>query len=332
MKYLSTIFFFGLMSIVSVEAQQNQEWNLNGSNNVISTIQSNSQNSNSEFPLLNLNWNYPSSQAESSYTIERNYQFRNEGALYLRYATENSGFTNQLKLGGGSFETYVPFTANQPSSFNENAKFYDKVLIENSTFSIGTSINDLYIPNGYKMQVKGNANFVNRIDLHSDLRLEGTNEIEFGWGVSKYSKAGKIIYEGADGKNLDIYGAGTQNDKLKIRLYDQVLINANDITGTHSDYKLGVKGKIVCTSLVCKTGSSSIWADYVFQDEYELMEYDDLRNFIKSNKHLPNIPKEEEVIEDGIDVGVMNAKLLQKIEELTLYVLDLENRIKQLEK
>ncbi|TKG91605.1 hypothetical protein EYV94_21510 [Puteibacter caeruleilacunae] len=66
---------------------------------------------------------------------------------------------------------------------------------------------------------------------------------------------------------------------------------------------------------------SEIWADYVFDNDYKLMPIEQVANFIDENGHLPNIPNAKTVKKDGISVGEMNAKLLEKIEELTLYVI-----------
>jgi hypothetical protein len=62
------------------------------------------------------------------------------------------------------------------------------------------------------------------------------------------------------------------------------------------------------------------------------LSLEELERYIKLNKHLPEIPTAQEVKENGILLGEMNAKLLQKIEELTLYVIDLQKKIDSLEK
>ena len=72
------------------------------------------------------------------------------------------------------------------------------------------------------------------------------------------------------------------------------------------------------------------WPDYVFASEYDLTPLHELKAFIKENKHLPNIPKADEVAQEGIEVGEMNRKLLEKVEELTLYVIQLQEQIDQL--
>lgn len=73
------------------------------------------------------------------------------------------------------------------------------------------------------------------------------------------------------------------------------------------------------------------WADFVFDKAYKLPSLESIENHIQSNKTLPGIPSEKEVKENGIDLGDMQIKLLQKIEELTLYVIDQDKRIKALE-
>ncbi|MEZ5198827.1 MAG: hypothetical protein R2764_21360 [Bacteroidales bacterium] len=69
------------------------------------------------------------------------------------------------------------------------------------------------------------------------------------------------------------------------------------------------------------------WKDCVFENNYDLMSLKETEAFIKEHKHLPGIPSEKEVLENGINVGEMNALLLQKIEELTLYVIELEKKL-----
>lgn len=72
------------------------------------------------------------------------------------------------------------------------------------------------------------------------------------------------------------------------------------------------------------------WSDFVFDKDYKLPSLTEVENHIKEHKHLPDVPSEAEVMENGINVAEMQAKLLQKIEELTLYVIDQQKEIKEL--
>ncbi|MDL2313134.1 hypothetical protein LJC68_09700 [Bacteroidales bacterium OttesenSCG-928-B11] len=82
---------------------------------------------------------------------------------------------------------------------------------------------------------------------------------------------------------------------------------------------------------VAVNGSNIFWPDYVFAPEYKLMPLKEVEQFVKENRHLPDIPSEEDVLNNGIDVAEMNALLLKKVEELTLYIIDLEKRVSSME-
>lgn len=72
---------------------------------------------------------------------------------------------------------------------------------------------------------------------------------------------------------------------------------------------------------------TNVWADYVFKKDYKLKSLSEVKEFIDTNGHLPNIPSEKEVIEEGIDVSEMNVKMMEKIEELFLYTIELKEEI-----
>lgn len=100
--------------------------------------------------------------------------------------------------------------------------------------------------------------------------------------------------------------------------------------------KVAVAGKVVCKEIeVTLTGLP----DFVFNKDYKLMSLYDVENFINSNNHLPGVPSQQEVVSKGLNLGDMNATLLQKVEELTLYMIQLQKendalktRISNLEK
>ena len=72
------------------------------------------------------------------------------------------------------------------------------------------------------------------------------------------------------------------------------------------------------------------WSDFVFDDGYRLMPLGEVERYIDANRHLPEVPSAQEVEENGVDVGEMNKLLLQKVEELTLYIIDLQKQIDEL--
>jgi hypothetical protein len=93
------------------------------------------------------------------------------------------------------------------------------------------------------------------------------------------------------------------------------------------DITLFVNGNIEANKIRVSTES---WWDKVLKPDYKLRSLSQLETFIKENKHLPDIPSEKEVKENGIDVGEMNALLVKKIEELTLYTIEQQKEIEQL--
>ncbi|MCB0401819.1 MAG: hypothetical protein KDD41_07030, partial [Flavobacteriales bacterium] len=99
----------------------------------------------------------------------------------------------------------------------------------------------------------------------------------------------------------------------------------------NGDYTLYVAKGILTERVKVALRSSSEWADYVFADDYQLMPLQEVEAFVASNNHLPGVPSAEEVHASGIDVATMDAKLLEKIEELTLYIIEMEKQIKDLQ-
>jgi hypothetical protein len=91
--------------------------------------------------------------------------------------------------------------------------------------------------------------------------------------------------------------------------------------------KLEVNGVIRSKELIVETG----WADYVFEDNYKLPSLETVEKHIKINKHLPNIPSANTIQNQGLSVGAVQTKMMEKIEELTLYIIEQNKRIKELE-
>lgn len=128
--------------------------------------------------------------------------------------------------------------------------------------------------------------------------------------------ATKNIVMGFDGGNtyLETYG-GT----LLVNYYEQNKVIFTGEVEFISDIK--VNGKIYASEVIVQTPP---FPDYVFKPDYNLKPLKELENYIKKNNHLPGIPSSEFVAENGVSVGDLGVKLLEKIEELTLYVIELK--------
>lgn len=113
-----------------------------------------------------------------------------------------------------------------------------------------------------------------------------------------------------------------------VNVRNKMRIGANAANGTYSNYALSVDGRIIAKECVIQITD---WADYVFAENYALRPLNEVEQFINTNKHLPEIPSEKQVLEEGVGLGEMNKLLLKKVEELTLYIIDQDKRLKELE-
>ena len=135
------------------------------------------------------------------------------------------------------------------------------------------------------------------------------------------------VYGAASGgtNNYAVYGSGD------IKASSQMFIGTTTtMESAASTYELLVDGEIICEEL--KVENSNTWPDYVFDKEYELPSLEEIDAFIKVNKHLPNIPSAKVIESEGFLIGEMHNKTIEKVEELTLYAIDADKRIKALEK
>jgi hypothetical protein len=105
-----------------------------------------------------------------------------------------------------------------------------------------------------------------------------------------------------------------------------MLIGKN--TQDNKTYKLDVVGKIRADEVVVNTTG----ADFVFEKDYKLPTIEHVANYVQENKHLPDIPSANEMVKNGVSMGDMQVKLLQKVEELTLYAIQQNDSKKELEK
>lgn len=120
------------------------------------------------------------------------------------------------------------------------------------------------------------------------------------------------------------------NTNVSIPAAMSVYKGGNVGIGTTQDYgfKLSVNGSIRAKEIRVQTS----WADYVFADDYCLKPLAEVESYIKENKHLPDIQPASEIQENGLDMAAGTTKMMAKIEELTLYLIDQNKRLEQLEK
>ncbi|MEN0048907.1 MAG: hypothetical protein AAF806_17720 [Bacteroidota bacterium] len=124
-----------------------------------------------------------------------------------------------------------------------------------------------------------------------------------------------------------LLGGPTPDKRFYLTTAGNVGIGTSNIP---SGYKVAIDGNTICEELMVELSGN--WPDYVFREDYELLPLSELKVFVEDKGHLPNIPSADTIEGKGVQaVGAIQIKLLEKIEELTLYILQQEERIKQLE-
>ena len=127
------------------------------------------------------------------------------------------------------------------------------------------------------------------------------------------------------------YEEGNQVRKIKFNTIENSWINTPGFVGIGTDHpqtKLDVRGAIRANEIYVNNVSG---ADFVFDDSYNLRPLSEVKDFVQQNQHLPEIPSAAEMQENGVNMNELQMQMLQKIEELTLYVINQEQRIKELE-
>lgn len=130
-----------------------------------------------------------------------------------------------------------------------------------------------------------------------------------------------------------VMGSGQMAISMPASSTDDRAIRVSDQSGVDA-FRVLREGAVYATEYYAMLKSEfPSYPDYVFDESYQLMPLNELQEYVKQNKHLPNIPSAKEIHEQGsINLAEMNRLYLEKIEELTLYILQLEERISDLEK
>lgn len=221
---------------------------------------------------------------------------------------------------------------------NKGEFFSQFVVKPNGNVGVGVNWNDPILnnkrmvitdnnPNALDLNVRGFA----LIDgQNASLLFGATGGEDFGqWGIeyNEYATVkGLNFWKPAGSNNFgNYYMFLTDTGKVSIGLDP-------NMAGTYSgNFKLYVADGIMTEKVKVTLRSSSDWSDYVFEDDYKLLPLEEVEAHIAKNGHLPNVPSAEEVAKEGIDLAKMDAKLLEKIEELTLYVIEQQKQIKKLQ-
>jgi hypothetical protein len=177
----------------------------------------------------------------------------------------------------------------------------------------------------------GNVSNLDSSNPNRNLKLlENTGKMLIGWNKSK--GAGETDFVGNPGGGsiggfafYNHSNEGIEKQLMWITGEGKLLIGIDGNPVSTANYKMAVGGGVIAESVTVKLQGN--WPDFVFEEKYKLMPLKELRTFVDRYQHLPGIPTALEVSKAGLNLGEMNTKLLRKVEELTLYLLEKDKQL-----
>jgi len=151
--------------------------------------------------------------------------------------------------------------------------------------------------------------------------LDAGDPRDLEFATIKGAKENSTPGDGSGYLAFGTYGTGGMVEKMRIASSGNVGIGT-----TSPDQKLTVKGTIHSQEVIV---DMNVLPDYVFKPAYHLPTLNAVKAYIDQNHHLPEMPSAEQVAKDGLSLGDMNAKLLKNVEELTLYLIENDNKDKE---
>lgn len=277
------------------------------------------------------NGNLNFSQAIRVRTNQGNFTTERGGGLIMQNADViTAGVFGIREFAWQGALAFYTHTASEENTFGST--FTEKMrLTYNGNLGIGVTVPE------NKLHVKienGDLNFNQAVRVQTNegnftsgrgggIIMQNSNVVTAGiFGVRQIGWQGALAFYTHDGAADNIFDS-TFTEKMRINHNGNVGIGT-----TNPGYLLDVNGSLNAQSLY--NSGQLQWADFVFHKNYKLPALSDVEAHIRANGHLKDIPSKKQVIESGYNLGDMDAKLLQKIEELTLYVIELNKKIETL--
>jgi len=227
--------------------------------------------------------------------------------LQLRNGNSDKGFVqivdNDLKIG----------TNTQTGNFIIKTNGADRMFVHDDG-KVGINFAG---SSTHMLAVGQNAFGYTGIDFYNDLNVRRGN-LRFS------NTDGFLRSEGTGTFNISVANAGHG-----IILHPEGTISIGNL-GFINGYKLSVYGKATASEFTVTALNQ--WPDYVFEKDYHLKPLSEVKKFIEQNKHLPNIPAAAEIEKSGVPLGDMSKRLMEKVEELTLYIIQLQEQVDELKK
>lgn len=326
---MKKIFLVNFMSLISSLAFA--QWTSNG--NVISTTQNVGIGTTAPGYLLDVNGNmraknivFPSgSQLSMVLGDNFTYQGRSMGHYALAWMPDlwNTGGPAlwQSAFGGIKFFTAGQFRMGINSSGNVG------IGTENPAYKLDVNGDVRF----FNFVLEGNSSITRSLTDNFAYQSKNVGHNSFGWYVDSWDTSSASLWQSGVG-GMRFFTGG--QFRMAIHRSGNIGIGTDsptqklDVNGNIKGNNIYSNGTVFANEVKVE---ATAWSDFVFDKEYKLLPLNEVKAHIEEYKHLPDMPSEKQVIEEGINVAEMQAKLLQKIEELTLYIIEQGNKNKELE-
>lgn len=261
---------------------------------------------------------------------DANYKMNVYGDVILGHHFDNIGGNEKLSFGGTSNTDALYFQRYNTSAnatdlrvnIGDDGGNADRFVVGYTPYSTTNWNSALVVEAGGRMgigtdQITGELS----VGLHHGSKLSVGN--------NAWTKKDIIVtsWDNINGDYTDLLVPGNVANSSFMRINQFGNVGIGTLT-PDAQYKLSVNGRIRAKGMRVQSAG---WSDFVFEPDYKLLSLPELEKFVKANKHLPEIPTAQDVMTNGQEVGEIQSKLLQKIEELTLYTIELNKQVKALE-
>lgn len=229
------------------------------------------------------------------------------------------GAANMYGFGVGSGTLYAKANGRHAWYVGENFDSSPEMALTSTGLGIGTNS-----PNHELVVQANNPAFQIRDDVSNNSANAARIELLERAGGS--FNGGAFLHWNGESNRLFL-GTKQSGVNTNVLVINRSGSNVGIGTQNPGNYRLAVNGAIRAKEIVVESG----WADFVFADDYRLRSLSEVETHIDTHGHLPEIPSAATVAKEGVRVGEMESKLLQKIEELTLYMIDVNKRVAELE-
>jgi hypothetical protein len=240
----------------------------------------------------------------------------------------NAGTEKGFLQASGNNVRLGTYSSNTTGNIVFNIKGTDRMTIAddgNIGMGISAPVGKFQIATGYEAGLSTHGYLMLGTEGGSNLVLD-VNEI-----MARTNGVAANLNLQNEGGNVYIGDPAAFTSAHRLGVDGNAVITGNmriGTTVTPSGYKLAIDGKMICTEVLVRLVAN--WPDYVFNKTYKRAGLDEVEDFIKKNNHLPGIPSAKEIESTGISLGEMQKMQMEKIEELTLYIIDLKKEIEKL--